>query len=185
MVTGAAGLGEFSGDAFSGAVVADGGGGDDAVTSLEELQAGVAHLLGGDDRVEFASDRGGEVDRPADKNDVPTGGEGGFGDGVSHAAAAGVGEVSDVVEVFAGGAGGDQQSHVGGILGKLRGKSGGRGGDVEPSLVGQAVRRLQLRDRLVPLVKFCARFRGRSARRSAHPAGSGRPTDLPRSHFAE
>jgi len=109
---GFAGLGHLAVGPLSWLVVADGGGGDDSVAVRKCRQAGVAHIGSGDDLADVASGRRLQIDRASDEHDFMPGIECGLRQCIAHAPAAGVRQVTHIVNVFAGRSGGEEDSHV-------------------------------------------------------------------------
>ena len=106
------GLLDLAGMALGGAVIADRCGHNDCVRGVEVLDHGVAHLLGGDNVDPFGPFRRGQGHGPGDEGRLITGADSGGGHGEAHLAARRIAEKTDVVEVFARGAGRYEDVHA-------------------------------------------------------------------------
>src|SRR5262249_31483905 len=98
--------------ALARAIVADGGGGDDAVAFRKNRQARLMHLSCRLDLMQFAALGGWQRHGAAYQDDVVTGFERGLGQRVAHLSAAGVRQKAHVVEVLARRSGRNEDAHA-------------------------------------------------------------------------
>jgi len=92
------------------AIVAGGGGADEAVAGFKFCGGGGHHVLRGNDRHDAGLRRGVDLDGPADDYDFVPERKRGLRERSPHSPAGGVGQIADRVQILASGSGGDEDA---------------------------------------------------------------------------